>query len=161
MKNSLIIIFFLLTLFTSFASCDEETPWPSNSVPEKNYGNTQPNPTGSQMKIKIGTNTFTATLYDNATAKAFKALLPMTVNMSELNGNEKYFDLAASLPTNASNPGTIQNGDLMLYGSRTLVLFYKSFSTSYTYTRLGRIQDTSGLAAAVGSGNITVTFELQ
>jgi hypothetical protein len=112
------------------------------------------------MRIKIGTGTFTATLYDNATATAFKAQLPMTINMRELNGNEKYFDLAASLPTNASNPGTIQNGDLMLYGANTLVLFYKSFSTSYSYTRLGRINDTTGLAAALGSGNVAVTYEL-
>ena len=111
------------------------------------------------MKIKIGTRTFTATLYDNATATGFKSLLPITVNMTELNGNEKYVDLPGNLPTKASNPGTIQAGDLMLYGSSTLVLFYKTFSTSYNYTRLGRIEDTTRLAAAVGSGNVAVTFE--
>lgn len=85
----------------------------------------------------------------------------MTVNMIELHGNEKYFDLPRSLPTNASNPGTVQNGDLMLYGSSTLVLFYKTFSTSYSYTRLGRIDDVNGLVAALGSGNVTVTYELE
>ena len=114
-----------------------------------------------QMKIKIGSNTFVATLEGNATAAAFKAVLPMTLKMSELNGNEKYFRLSNNLPTNASNPGTIQSGDLMIYDSKTLVLFYKTFPTSYDYTRLGRIKDTTGLAAAVGSGNVTVTFELE
>ena len=113
------------------------------------------------MRIKIGINTFAATLYDNATAAAFKSLLPMTVNMVELNGNEKYFDLPGNLPISASNPRTIQSGDLMIYGSNTLVLFYKAFPTSYSYTRLGRINDTEGLAAAVGSGNVTVTYELE
>jgi hypothetical protein len=117
--------------------------------------------TTDTMKITIGTNIFTATFYNNATATAFKAKLPMTINMTELNGNEKYFDLPNNLPTNVSNPGTIQTGDLMLYGSNTLVLFYKTFSTSYNYTRLARIDNPSGLAAALGSGNITVKFELE
>ena len=85
--------------------------------------------------------------------------MPITISMKELNGNEKYYELSNDLPYDASNPGTIQTGDLMLYGSNTLVLFYKTFSTSYSYTRLGRIDNPSGLAAALGSGNVTVTFE--
>ena len=113
------------------------------------------------MKIKVGNHTFTAILYNNESADAFKSLLPMTVTMVELNQNEKYTDLSKDLPAKASNPGTIQTGDLMLYGSRTLVLFYKTFSTSYSYTKLGRIDDVKGLTGAVGSGNVTVTFELE
>jgi hypothetical protein len=155
MKKLLLLVFCAFSLFTSCASCDKDAAAPGNN------SNNNPKPTGGKMKIKIGNSTFTATLYDNASAAAFKALLPMTVNMVELNGNEKYVDLSRSLPTNASNPGTIQTGDLMLYGSSTLVLFYKTFSTSYSYTRLGRIDEVKGLAAAVGSGNVTVTCELE
>jgi len=114
-----------------------------------------------KLKITIGANTFTATLYNNETVTAFKTRLPLTLNMKELNANEKYFDLPNSLPANASNPGTIQAGDLMLYGSNTLVLFYKTFSTSYDYTRLARIDNPLGLTAALGSGNATVQFELE
>jgi hypothetical protein len=51
--------------------------------------------------------------------------------MTDLNANEKYFDLPHPLPVYASNPGTIRAGELMLYGAGTLVLFYKTFSTSY------------------------------
>ncbi len=161
MKYSLLIVFFLSSLFTSAASCDKDAAVLANPDAENNNDNNTPNPTGSQMRIKIGSATFTATLYDNATAMAFKALLPMTLTMSELNGNEKYVDLVGNLPANATNPGTIQNGDLMLYGYNTLVLFYKSFSISYRYTKLGRITDITGLAAALGPGNVPVNFELE
>ena len=117
--------------------------------------------TMNKMKITIGSRTFTATLYENPTVAALKAMLPLTVEMTELNGNEKYFHLATDLPVDAEKPGTIQAGDLMLWQSNSLVLFYKSFRTSYSYTKLGRVDDASGLAAAVGSGNITVRFELE
>ncbi|WP_315821613.1 cyclophilin-like fold protein [Paraflavitalea speifideaquila] len=129
--KQLLMLAFLTWSLTSCASCSKNT-----SIADSNNIT---NPTAGKMKIKIGNNTFTATLYDNATATAFKSLLPLTVNMVELNGNEKYVDMPRSLPTNASNPGTIQTGDLMLYGSSTLVLFYKTFSTSYNYTKLGRL----------------------
>jgi hypothetical protein len=114
-----------------------------------------------KLLITVGTKSFTATLYNNATASEFESRLPLTINMVELNGNEKYFDLPKSLPVNASNPGRIQSGDLMLYGSNTLVLFYKSFSTPYSYTPLGRIENASELSAALGSGNVTITFTVQ
>ncbi|GAA6256332.1 hypothetical protein F070042J6_21840 [Bacteroides sp. f07] len=80
--------------------------------------------------------------------------------MSELNGNEKLFYLQNSLPTASFNPRTIQTGDLMLYSSTCVVLFYESFSTPYTYTRLGGITNPSGLASAVGTGSVNVTFEI-
>lgn len=140
----------------SFMNCA-----PGSANPASLAGNRSLNPTGSKMKIKIGDSTFTATLYDNAAAAAFKILLPITANMTELNGNEKYFDLPTNLPANALNPGTIQAGDLMLWNSNTLVLFYKTFSTSYNYTILGKIDDVSGLVAAVGTGNVAVAFELK
>jgi hypothetical protein len=115
----------------------------------------------NKMNIQIGSKTFTATLYDNPTVTRFKAMLPLTLEMSELNGNEKYFHLPTDLPTNAANPGTIQAGDLMLWQSNSVVLFYKTFRTSYSYTKLGRIDNASELATAVGSGSVTVRFELE
>lgn len=113
------------------------------------------------LKITIGQTAFKATLFDNATAIAFKKQLPLTISMNELNGNEKYGELPTGIVRNATNPGTIQNGDVMLYGSSTLVLFYKSFSTSYSYTRIGRIENPAGLEAALGSGNVIVKYELE
>lgn len=113
------------------------------------------------MKIQIGSRIFTAVLYDNPTATRLRAMLPLTLDMSELNGNEKYFHFSTNLPTDASNPGKIKTGDLMLWGDNSLVLFYKTFPTSYRYTKLGYIENPSELPSAVGSGNVKVTFELE
>jgi hypothetical protein len=49
-----------------------------------------------KLKITIDSNTFTATVYNNLTVAAFKTSLPLTIRMTELNGNEKYFDLPNS-----------------------------------------------------------------
>jgi hypothetical protein len=103
--------------------------------------------------------TFGATLSHNATAAAFKKLLPRSIILKELNGNEKFAELPLSLPTEASTPRAVQTGDLMLYGSSTLVLFYKSFRTTYRYTNIGRLDDPAGLEPALSSGNVDVTFE--
>jgi len=122
-------------------------------------GYTDRSATTNKMKITIGSKTFTATLRDNRTVAALQAMLPLTLEMKELNGNEKYFHLVKDLPAHAANPGTIQAGDLMLYESNSLVLFYKTFATSYSYTALGRIDDPAGLAAAAGSGDVKMQFE--
>lgn len=123
-----------------------------------NTENETPNEEGTQMIITIGTKSFTATLADNETAKAFKEKLPLTLDMSELNGNEKYNYLSENLPSNSSGVGTIHEGDIMLYGSNCVVLFYETFSTSYSYTRMGCVNDTTGLKEALGSGSVSVTF---
>lgn len=128
---------------------------------EENNTNSNISMTNSKIKIKVNSQTFTATLLDNKSVKAFKEMLPLTMKMTELNGNEKYFDLPKNLPTNSYDPQTIKNGDLMLYGSKTFVLFYKTFSTPYSYTKLGSLDDVTGLTTALGSGNVTVTFELE
>ncbi len=124
--------------------------------------NAESNESGDNMatlKMTIGEEEFSIALADNDTARAFMERLPMTLDMSELNGNEKYFYLDESLPSAARNPGQISTGDLMLYGDSCVVLFYKDFQTSYSYTRLGKVQDASGLADAVGKSDVTVTFE--
>lgn len=111
------------------------------------------------INIIIGSKTFTATLADSETGEAFAALLPLTVTMNELNGNEKYHYLSTSLPTAAYQPGTIHAGDLMLYGNNCVVLFYKTFNSGYSYTRIGALDDPSGLSDALGTGNVSVRFE--
>lgn len=160
MKNSLIVLSGLVMLLTGSLACKTNEVTIANTSMETTDSN-HTDTTSSRLKIRIGSKTFTATLLNNVTVTAFKSRLPMTVSMSELNGNEKLYRFPDNLPTNASNPRNINSGDLMIYGSNTLVLFYQSFPTSYNYTKLGRIDDATGLAAAVGSRSVTVTFELE
>ena len=86
----------------------------------------------STLTIEIGGQTFTATLQDTPATRALLEHFPMTVTMNELNGNEKYCYLNENLPVSSERPGQIRTGDLMLYGSNCLVLFYEDFSTSYS-----------------------------
>lgn len=173
MKQTYILTMTLFTLIISSVSAacspDNEPVNPRTEVPDPDsIQKPLPEPTpepdpkpGSELRITIGSASFTGTLADNLTAAAFKELLPMTIPMSEMNGNEKYYYLSGNLPTAAANPGSIQTGDLMLYGSNCFVLFYESFRTSYSYTRIGSIDNPSGLASALGSGGVSVRFELK
>jgi hypothetical protein len=112
----------------------------------------------SRMWMTVGERRFAITLTNNAAARAFAAQLPLTLDMSELNGNEKHGELPKALPASASRPGTIRHGDLMLYGSDTLVVFYLTFNSSYSYTRLGRVDDPDGLSGALGPRSVQVVF---
>lgn len=157
MRHAFLSAILILSIIHSMASSCSKSIKPDNNA-ENNDTTTMK---GVSIIIRVNTQIFKATLLNNGSAKAFQQILPLTCNMIELNGNEKYFDLPKSLVSNPTNVATIQNGDLMLYGSNTLVLFYKTFSTSYNYTKLGRIHNASQLAAALGTGNITITFELE
>ena len=158
MLNTFCMVCCSLSLYISLASCNKTNV--RSATPVTKQINNSPQ-VSDKMKIKIGGSTFIVILEDSPTTIAFKSLLPLNVNMADLNRNEKHVDLPRKLPTDASNPGTIHAGDLMLYGSSTLVLFYKTFSTTYSYTRIGRIVNIEGLTPAIGTGNVLVTFEME
>ena len=118
-----------------------------------------PSPTAvGDITITIGDRIFTATMEQNSTAEAFRALLPLTLEMQELNGNEKYHYLSQSLPTNRTKVGTIHAGDIMLYGDNCVVVFYETFTTTYQYTPIGHISNPKGFKEALGSGSVTINF---
>ena len=110
------------------------------------------------MWMTVGERRFAITLNDNAAARAFAAQLPLTLDMAELNGNEKHANLATALPAQASRPCTLHRGDLMLYGANTLVVFYLTLDSPYAYTRLGRVDDPADLAQALGRRGVRIVF---
>ena len=109
----------------------------------------------SNIKVIIKDKTYTLNLENNTTVDEFINLLPKEYNMSDLNDNEKYTYLDKSLTTNEYNPKHIEQGDVMLFGNNCLVIFYKSFDTTYSYTKIGHIDNLDNLE----SGNIKVRIE--
>lgn len=111
--------------------------------------------------MTVGERRFAVNLADTEAARAFAARLPVTLDMTELNGNEKKFDLPKDLPTQPSRPGTIRSGDLMLYGANTVVLFYLTFDSPYSYTRLGQLEDPRDLARVLGKSTARIQFSMR
>ena len=93
------------------------------------------------MKVIINEKEYILKTEKNETAKKLEDRLPQELTMKDLNQNEKYSYLGFDLPTNPENPKTIQRGDVMLYGRDCLVIFYDSFETTYSYTKIGHIDD--------------------
>lgn len=112
----------------------------------------------ADMRMDIGDRTFMIVLYNTEAASEFASMAPLELRMNELNGNEKYVYLDRELTTSQIRMGTIHAGDVMLFGDDCLVVFYETFSTPYSYTPIGKVTDVSGLAEALGSGDVTVSF---
>ena len=128
---------------------EEQTEEPNSKVEESedNMDNT--------IKVIIENKSYVANLEQNETVKEFLNMLPQEFDMSDLHGNEKYIYLDTKLPTNSYNPKRIEAGDIMLFGNDCLVVFYKSFDTTYSYTKIGHIENFDDL----GSRDIKIKFE--
>ncbi len=110
------------------------------------------------MQIQVNGKVFDVRLENNATSKEFQKRLPLHLNMKDLNSNEKFIFLDTDLPSNPTDLKRINNGDILLYGDNCVVIFYKSFNTSYQYTKIGKIVNPEGLENILGKGNVMVDF---
>lgn len=128
------------------ASSPSESPAPDAGTVSDMY----------QITLRINGKDFPAKLYQTETTKSIMQKLPLSITMSELNGNEKYYYFSENFPTQTERVSTIHAGDLKLYSSSCLVLFYESFSTSYSYTSLGYVENPGGLAEVLGTGSVHV-----
>lgn len=125
------------------------------NINDKKYNETNnSNEVIRTVEVTINDKEYTINLENNETAREFLNHLPLELNMSELNGNEKYVYIDFTLPTNATKPKQISAGDVMLYGNNCLVIFYETFNTQYNYTKIGHIDNLSNL----GNSSISVKF---
>jgi len=118
------------------------------------------NDTVGMIVVEVGGREFPARLEDNATARSLVGRLPISIDMEDLNAREKFRLFPDEFPGAGDvAPPTIRSGEILCWSSNTLVLFYRTFANTYGgYDRIGAIQDTAGLAQALGKGSIKVTF---
>ena len=155
MKKGLLVSILVIVSLFLIVGCNSKNTNNEVNNNENNIEENNSNEVISSVKVTINNKEYTLNLEDNETANSFADLLPQEFNMSELNGNEKYIYMNSSLPTNSSNPKHINSGDVMLYGDNCLVIFYKSFDTSYSYTKIGHIDNLGNL----GNESIIAKFE--
>ena len=113
-----------------------------------------------KVNVQIGDSIFTATLEENAAADAFAEMIneePIVIQMRDYSGFEKVGALGTSLPTD-NRQTSAQPGDIVLYNGNQIVIIYGS--NSWSYTRLGKIDDLTGWKEALGREGVTVTFSL-
>lgn len=163
MKKLLVCVLIIAGAIT-LSSCMKEVEEPTSETTKNATVNTTKEEQSTAedsrgMTIIINGEEFSVTSEDNESAKAFSNMLPVTLNMSELHGNEKYYYLDTILPSHPQSIGTIHKGDIMLYGDDCIVIFYKDFDTDYKYTRIGHIDNAESLEKQLGNGNIDVVVK--
>ena len=127
------------------------------NISDKSEKETITNKEGKKVIININNKDYELNLENNKTVNEFVNILPIEFTMNELNGNEKYVYLNNTFTTNEYSPKHINKGDVMLYGNNCLVIFYKSFDTTYSYTKIGHIDNLDEL----DNSNIKIKISLK
>lgn len=116
--------------------------------------------TAMKMNVQIGAYTFTAALEKNNAVQELAEMMrqgPVTIAMDDYAGFEKVGPLGRSLTTSNSQTTTAA-GDIVLYNGNNIVMFYGS--NSWSYTRIGKIDDLTNWNKALGSGSISAILTL-
>ena len=165
-----IVLSFLACFVMSLTACEtipvpsgqEEKQEDSKKTEDNGQQNNNENAQSMTMNITAGGNVITATLANNATAKALAAKLkegPLTVEM-KANGFEHYGPLGFPLERHDGQV-TAVSGDIMLYNGDNICVFYGS--NSWSYTPLGKVdgKSTDELKTFFGTGTVSVTYSLK
>ena len=138
MKHILPLITAIILLFTVTACNGEETM--------KTTG----------MILTINETEVPVTWEDNPSVQELEGLLPLTVSMSMYGGFEQVGPLGQRIASSDVQTDT-NPGDIVLYASSQIVIFYGS--NSWAYTRLGHIDmQREELEELLGKGNVSITL---
>ena len=153
----ILIAIIVSVVVTTIMMNNKESDKDPNLSPETNQSIDNEEMTMDKVYININNKKLGIDLENNSTTSALIKLLPLELSMNDLNSNEKYAYLDNSLPTNTYSPKHIEAGDIMLFGDNYLVIFYESFDTSYSYSKIGHIDNLPEL----GNENINITISVE
>lgn len=135
-----------------------EEIWCQNGAENKN----QTKEVQTQMKMRIGDMPVEVAWGNNESVEALKELAKngLTIQMSMYGGFEQVGSIGQRLPSQDVQTNT-SSGDIVLYSSSQLVVFYGS--NSWAYTRLGRITDQSAeeMRELLSRGDVTITISVE
>ena len=150
----------ILALFLGIAGCAEDG---RTDVQEGPTGlNENEKETSIMMQMKINDTPVTVAWEDNESVRALMALAAngLTIQMSMFGGFEQVGPIGQSLPS-ADQQTVTASGDIVLYSSDQIVVFYGS--NSWAYTRLGHITDQSAeqMRTLLGNGAVQITLTME
>ena len=113
------------------------------------------------IKLKVNNHVLNVKLEDNSAAKALMDKLKMgdvTIHAEDYGGFEKVGNLGFSLPR-SDKYITTSVGDIVLYDGEEISLFYNS--NSWSYTKLGKLQNIKDLKKILGTGDVKLVLSLK
>ena len=153
----ILIAIVVSVVVTTIIVNNKESDKDPNLSPETNQSIDNEEMAMDRVYININNKKLEIDLENNSTTSALIKLLPLELSMNDLNGNEKYVYLDESLPTNTYSPKHIEAGDVMIFGDNCLVIFYESFDTSYSYSKIGHINNLPSL----DDRNISISIDVK
>ena len=169
-----IILITTLVLMCTLVSCGRSTSnpatepsQPTTQEPETTSDDTTTQPKeddelmNKTLSLKIGNTEVDVNWLDNDSVTALKKLAKdnLTIEMHMYGSFEQVGSLGTSI-TSADTRITTSPGDIVLYSSNQIVIFYDS--NTWAYTKLGHINlSKSELTDLLGDGDVTITITLK
>ena len=137
---------------------EPSTTTPADTTPDTT---TEDDTMNKTLTLKIDNTEVDVFWLDNDSVKALKQLAKdgLTIDLEMYGNMEQFGSLGSTLPSSDTNLSATA-GDVMLYQSNKIVLFYGS--NTYSYTKLGHINLSKGeLTELLGDENVTITLTLK
>ena len=170
MKRTIIFLISLIIISTLVAcGKSNSTPTPNTdepsttiTIPSDDNSTTKEDETANmKLTLKIDGIEVDVIWADNDSVKALKNLAKdgLTINMSKYGGFEQVGSIGSTLPS-ADTRITTNPGDIVLYSSNQIVIFYDS--NTWSYTKLGHVNlSKSELTDLLGDEDVVITLSLE